>query len=451
MKSLFAQAFTYIFVSILLVVILLSSVFFISIRRSVAMWNVNQGQRLENLLLPLLTQSYRENGRLENRAIHQKLAPFLTSNVFTYVFDAEKNPVYIYFNGRRIPLYDSEEVDASLKRLEDRNRPLSAVVGEGDIVGYIAADTVGFSHDVANRRFLQSVFSFLGWGTCIAVLVAVVSAFIFSKFFSKQARSLAMGLESLTKGNRRVKFPFPRSKEMHAIADSARHLQNKLHQEENLRRQWAEDVAHDLRTPISALKIQLEGLTDGLFEPSKDRLTALFEEVNRIEALVNDLRELNNVESPEMKIEREKIELRPFLEKVISSFDTSTTSEKDGLFTVECSVDSCFADRHYFHRALTNVLQNGIQYMKKGGSICIKVYRENGKVVFDISNSGRIDSENIDLYFSRLYRGNLARNGPGSGLGLPITRAIMRLHGGDATMEQREERTHVFLTISDSD
>lgn len=446
-KSLFSQAFSYIFISLLLIVVLLSSVFFFSIRRSVAVWNVNRGQRLENLILPLLTQIYRDNGTLEEGLIHHELSPFLTSNVFAYVFDIHHEPIYIYSQGGRVPLYDPNRMESSLERLDDRNRPLTAIVATGEVVGYLAADTLGFSHDVANRRFLKSVFSFIGWGGSLAVIIALIAAYIFSKIFSRQARAMVEGLEQLTEGNRQVSFPFLQAEEMSAIADSARQLQHQLQQEEQMRRQWAADVAHDLRTPVSALKVQLEGLSDGIFTPTQSRLEALYREVDRIDSLVQDLRELNQVESPEMNLDHRDTDLHQFMREFTNSV-LAGKNLKD-ILTVDCRVNYCRIDRHYFNRALINVIQNAIIHGKKDGKIHIKVFRKGPFTVFDIANEGWIDPKHTGHVFDRLYRTSSSRNEPGSGLGLPITRAILRAHGGDATIQQVGDKTHVQLTVHD--
>jgi len=446
-KSLFSQAFTYILISLLLVVVLLSSVFFFSIRRSVAIWNVNRGQRLENLILPLITQIYRENGTLEEVMIHHELSPFLTSNVFTYVFNTSREPIYIYMQGGRIPLYDTDRVESSLHRLDDRNRPLTAIVATGEVVGYLAADTLGFSHDVANRRFLQSVFSFILWGGGIALVVALIAAYGFSKIFSRQAKAMVTGLQELTEGNREVEFPAVKAEEMSAIADSARQLQQQLQHEEQIRRQWADDVAHDLRTPISALKAQLEGLSDGIFQPTTTRLQALFREVERIDSLVQDLRELNRVESPEMKIDQKATNI-PRLVKHLSNSIIAGTNLKEVL-TSDCSVESAYIDRHFFNRALSNVIQNALIHGEKNTDIHIDIYYQRPYTVFNISNRGWIAPHHSIRVFDRLYRKSTSRSEPGSGLGLPIARAIMRAHGGDAYIEQRGERTHVILTVQD--
>lgn len=450
-KSLFSQAFLYVFTATILVVILLSSVFFFSIRRSVAAWNVNRGQKLENLILPLLSEVYRETGELEEITIHHTLSPFLTSNVFAYVFDSENRPIYIYSNGGRVPLYEEEKLISSIERLEDRNRPLTPVVGNEEVIGYLAADTVGFSHDVANRRFLNSLFSFMIWGGSIAVLVALISSFIFSKMLSRQTRALSVGIQKLTAGHREVDFPNPHAEELKVIADSARVLQSRLQEEEDLRRQWAEDVAHDLRTPVSALKAQLEGLAEGIFTPSADRLSSLFRETVRIESLVQDLRELNKVESPEMSLNREEILIEPFIEQVTVQFanglESDSTETENPNFVIHRSVKKCSGDRHFLHRALTNVIQNALSHGRRDGDIYIEVYQDGKYTVFDISNPGKVDPAYTERFFDRLYRDSSSRTEPGAGLGLPITRAIMRSHGGDARMEQKNERTHVILTL----
>lgn len=446
-KSLFTQAFTYILISLLLVVILLSSIFFFSIRRSVTIWNVNRGQRLENLILPLITQIYRENGRLEERMIHRELSPFLTSNVFTYVFNNQKEPIYIYMQGGRIPLYDEDRVESSLRRLDDRSRPLTAIVAAGEVVGYLAADTLGFSHDVANRRFLQTVFSFILWGGGIALVVALIAAYAFSKIFSRQAKAMVTGLKKLTEGNRQVEFPVVKAEEMSAIADSAQQLQQQLQQEEQIRRQWADDVAHDLRTPISALKAQLEGLSDGIFQPTTARLQALFREVERIDSLVQDLRELNRIESPEMNINRTKTNIPRFIQQLSNSM-IAQTSLKD-ILIAECHVENAYIDKHFFNRALSNVIQNALVHGEKNTDIHIKIFYQEPFTVFDISNRGWIAPQHTKRVFDRLYRSSSSRNEPGSGLGLPIVRAIMCAHDGEAYIEQRDNRTHVVLTIQD--
>jgi len=445
-RNIFFQSFWYMTSALLLIVIFLSSFFFFSIRQSVAVWNVNKGQRLENLLLPLLTEVYNETGRLEELAIHEKISPFLTSNVFAYVFTSEKDPVYIYRQGVRVPFYVHTEVEYSLERLESRRRPLTAVVATGEIVGYLAADTLGFTHDAANVRFLQTVFQFILVGSLFAVFIAFFSSFWFSRFFSRQARVLVKGLKELSSGNRNISFPPVKATEMNEIAKSALQLQQQLLQEEEIRRQWADDVAHDLRTPVSGLKIQLEGLTEGVFKPTKKRLSALYEEVERIDNLVQSLRELSRVESPEMKIRRRCLDIETFVAKTVASLPEDEQNRiRRELFVKKVSVDP-----YYFSRAIRNILQNAFLYGEKK-EVQITVYSRPPFIVFDIENYGYIEESITKKVFNRLYRGNQSRSTVGSGLGLPIARAIMQAHGGEAFIEQRGEKTHVFLTIFDPD
>ncbi|MFW5777017.1 MAG: hypothetical protein ACOCZB_06995, partial [Spirochaetota bacterium] len=120
-------------VSLLLATILIIGTVFVTLRRSVDIWNVNRGQRLENLILPILADVYRREGTLEPTEIHDQLRHILTANVYAYVFDRDRRPVYFYSLGRRTLLYDDEAVAANVQRLREQNQVLTPIVDGSDI------------------------------------------------------------------------------------------------------------------------------------------------------------------------------------------------------------------------------------------------------------------------------------------------------------------------------
>ncbi|TVQ27776.1 MAG: sensor histidine kinase, partial [Spirochaetaceae bacterium] len=381
---------------------------------------------------------------LDARAVHDALHPRLTANVYAHVFDARREPVYLYSLGRRVPLYDLDAVDDAITARRESGRPLVPIVSEAETIGFLAADTVGFTHDDANRRFLASVTESVVTGIAVAVIVALLAAWLFASRLSRQTRLVADGLRRISAGERAVTFDPRGAVELREIGDSAARLQRQLAEEEQLRRSWMEDIAHDLRTPVTALKTQLEGVIDGYLEPTVERMHGVFDQVVTIERLVEDLRELSLVESPETTLDLEPVDTVSFVEQLIRSlYPTGSPSIRVHADTIAFRA---MADRGRLTRAVSNVIDNAVEHATDG-EVVITVGVRRGYAMIDVANTGWIDEAEAERYFDRLYRGDNARGRPGSGLGLPIAAKILDRHGGSIAMEQIGDRTHVRMFV----
>ncbi|MFP4204799.1 MAG: sensor histidine kinase [Spirochaetaceae bacterium] len=445
-RSLFSRAFLVISGSLLIVVLALSGVFVFGIQQSIERWNVHRGRRLQNLVVPALSRVYRQTGELDENSIHRALSPFLTSSVYVYVTTAEQEPLYLFVRGERGMIHDVEDTSRRMKELEAELSTPVPVLSGGDVVAYLYADTVGFRENVANRYLIQSMLTTVATGSIASLGVAFVLALLFSRLLSRHAELLAKGIQKLADGHRNVVFPAGGTRELRSIAASATTLQEQLTREERLRRRWTQDIAHDLRTPITALKTQFESIKEGVITPSPERLDALFEEVTRIERLVNDLRELSRMESPEMSLECETFRLEELLEDLEASFRPRVT-ERISSFTVEKHEGTIRADKHLLTRALTNLLDNAFRYVADGGVVEVKPLLTDDGVWFQIADTGQVAEEEVEFMFERFYRGENARNSPGTGLGLSISNAVIRLHKGRIRFRQNEDLVTFYVFI----
>jgi two-component system sensor histidine kinase BaeS len=209
--------------------------------------------------------------------------------------------------------------------------------------------------------------------------------------------------------------------------------------EETLRRQWAADIAHDLRTPIAALKSQFEGMIDGVLELTRDRIAKNSIELLRIETLINDLGELTRLESPEIRIHRESIDADLFFKELNNRFEHEF--EKNRLSIMwEKGVDTFTGDEGLVLRAVSNFISNAIRHTPEGGKIRIAIDKNGKDYTISVFNSGEgIPREEIAKVFDRLYRGEYARKTPGSGLGLTISQKIAELHAGKVTIKSSND------------
>ena len=276
----------------------------------------------------------------------------------------------------------------------------------------------------------------------ISLAFAIVIAFIFSLIISKRlstpAKVVSESINEIAQGNLSVRIPTKGVKEISLIAHSANELAAKLEQEESLRHQWASDIAHDLKTPVAALRSQLEGMADGVLDITKERIYRNLRELSRIETLVNDLGELTRLESPEMHIKVKKIDTETFLKDLKNRFSRQFEEKK---ITVEWNnrIETFKGDENLIQRAVSNIVSNAIRHTHENGKITVTVRSNRQRQLITVFNTGEgISKDEIKKVFDRLYRGEYARKAPGSGLGLTIAQKIAELHGGKVTISSKE-------------
>ena len=146
------------------------------------------------------------------------------------------------------------------------------------------------------------------------------------------------------------------------------------------------------------------------------------------------------LESPEMKVTIEQVEAAAFMEETAERFAGQLAGKQIELHARR-GVDHFQADHTLLQRAVTNLLTNAIRHTPRGGKIELSIEAGGeGRTVIAVANSGEpIAAEDLEKVFDRLYRGGYARSSPGSGLGLTIARRIAELHGGTATIRNREQ------------
>ena len=346
-------------------------------------------------------------------------------------------------------VYDAhEELVFSNRGDPDRRRSGAGAGDHGElievrhadvIIGYYRTGGMQFQNDAANSSFLESLRRTAWLDLVLALMIAVPLALLFSRSLTNPAILLARGLDRITHGDLAVRIPEQGADEIALIARSANRLSDQLRRERDMRRQWVQDIAHDLRTPIAAMRAQFEGMRDGVLDISGHRIGKSLRELSRIEHLVADLEELMRLESPEMDVCIQEIDVPAFFDELKDRF-SSGLAEKQIRFESRHTVDRIRADSALLQRAVTNFLANALRHTPNQGAIILLVKARAGKTSIALANSGDpIPAGELDKVFDRLYRGEYARSSPGSGLGLTIAQRIAELHGGSASIRNRED------------
>ncbi len=234
--------------------------------------------------------------------------------------------------------------------------------------------------------------------------------------------------------------------ELHTLAASFDDLLARLDESFQRLSRFSADIAHELRTPITNLRGEVEvALMKGRTpEQYQAVLGSALEEYERLARLIDSLLFLARAENPEASLQRELLDARQEAEQVVE-FYRSLALESGITLRVEGS-GNLHADRALVARALANLLENALAHTPEGGTVLVSVATDE----LCVSDTGcGIESAHLPYLFDRLYRADPARQGGGSGLGLALVRTIAHLHGGEARVQSEPSKgTKIMLTLA---
>ncbi|MBC8096379.1 MAG: PAS domain-containing protein [Akkermansiaceae bacterium] len=208
-----------------------------------------------------------------------------------------------------------------------------------------------------------------------------------------------------------------------------------LKQLERNREEFVANVSHELRTPLSLIK----GYTETLLDGAKDNpevttrfLQTIQRNSERLQFLIEDLLTISELESGRLKMNLQRIQVRPLVEKVLEDFKPQARGRKVVLQN-EVPELSIQADSDRLQQVLGNLITNAIKYGRTEGHVTVRATRVNGSVELCVQDDGPgIPTEALERVFERFYRVDKARSREqgGTGLGLSIVKHIVLCHGG---------------------
>ncbi len=224
--------------------------------------------------------------------------------------------------------------------------------------------------------------------------------------------------------------------EMRSVARAFNAMTERLQATETQRRSFLADVTHELRTPLSIIRGQAEGIADGVYPGDAAHLAPVLDAARTLERLVDDLRTLALSEAGSLELAREPVAVAELVNESLASF-RSQAEAKGVAIGEEMAGDlpAVFADPVRIRSVLGNLLANAIGHTLAGGSVGIRAGRSGDYVTVTVSDTGEgIPADLLPLIFDRFVKGPGSH---GSGLGLTIARDLVQIHGGAITAESQ--------------
>jgi len=202
---------------------------------------------------------------------------------------------------------------------------------------------------------------------------------------------------------------------------------------------FSSNVTHELRSPLASLKGNLEVTLrkDRGTEEYKDILNLSLKEVDRIINLLNNLNLLASSKFKPLDLFKDSADISKVIDELLKTYSPVLQAKKINFDVAKVARATCICDEGLIRRTIENLIDNAVKYTPEGGSISLEVTKEAEKILITITNTclsmSKLDVEHI---FEPFYRGKnvLSHNAEGKGLGLYISRYIVRSHGGDISL-----------------
>ncbi|SBU01546.1 putative Histidine kinase [Candidatus Promineifilum breve] len=271
---------------------------------------------------------------------------------------------------------------------------------------------------------------------CVAVPflfgILMVGGFAFSRLGSPLADLMAAA-DAVAAGDLSARVPERGRGNMARLAARFNRMTAELERAEQTRRNLTADVAHELRTPLHILQGNLEGVLDGVYQPSDDHIAAMLDETRLLARLVDELQTLSLAEAGELPLHRRALPAADLLADVAARFAPAAADTGVALEVIDAGAAlAVTVDPDRLDQALSNLVGNALRHTPAGGRVTLSAQKAPSGVEIIVSDSGAgIDPADLPFIFDRFWRGDRARTrGSGAGLGLPIARRLVEAHGG---------------------
>jgi len=287
----------------------------------------------------------------------------------------------------------------------------------------------------------------------IAFLLSVLLAVLIARSVARPLRQLAEASEAIALGNYEQQLPLSGPDEVRRVAGSFNTMATQVAESRQAQRDLVANISHDLRTPLTSVRGWSQALLDGTASSSEQQqqaATVIHAEAERMERMVEQLLDLARLESGQLQLAMQSLDLGQLLREVKDAFTPRAQEKNVELILALQPVPEVSGDRDRLTQVFANLLDNALGHTPSGGQVRLSLYLlSNGQVEATVQDNGRgIPQEELSRIFERFYQVDKSRSGAaerrGSGLGLAIVRELVEAHGGQITARSAPGQNTLF-------
>lgn len=306
------------------------------------------------------------------------------------------------------------------------------------IVGFISFVKPTVVSRQQDQNFIQHQFKVFSIISLFVLVIATVVATLLSRRISRPLTNLVQKAHALAAGDYSQIMPVTSRDEIGQLCTSFNQLSEALAANQASRALWVADISHEMRTPLSVLKVQIEAMQDGIRPADPENLALLYDKTLGLSNLIDDLFELSLSDVGALTYHKQPLAIAPLVKTCVEHFQVK--AQTTGL-TLNDNIDatlnySVMADSNRIQQLLSNLLENSIRYTHAGGVIDIGISASDSHIHITLDDSAPgVAPDQQERIFERLYRleNSRSRETGGAGLGLAICKNIVSAHQGKIT------------------
>lgn len=324
---------------------------------------------------------------------------------------------------------------ARLLAAEDATKPEPAadahpVVAHGRVLENGSFLLVGESRYRALRA-REAILHALGWGMLVTVLLAAAGGAVLGSRFLRRIEEINRTARSIMDGDLARRVPLRGSgDEMDQLAENLNAMLDRIQDLMESVKRVSDDIAHDLRSPLSRLRQRLEAARLGADGRSEEVIEQSIAELDAILETFAALLRISQIEAGARRSAFAEIRLDEIVARVCETFAPVAEDRGQRLEHATEPLAPIRGDRELLTQMVANLVENPIRHCPAGTQIRVRLARERGAPVLCVTDTGPgIPSAEREKVFRRFYRLDASRSSPGTGLGLALVKAIAELHG----------------------
>jgi two-component system sensor histidine kinase BaeS len=313
------------------------------------------------------------------------------------------------------------------------------IVRGGQVIGIVLPRPSPFPRNRAQEQFVERTLNTLLISVGSAALLAVVLGVALARTITRPVEELTRAAQRMAKGELGQTVRVQSNDEVGELANAFNQMSADLQRSDQVRRQMTADIAHELRNPLTVIGGYLDAMRLGDLQPTLERLDAVYDEIEHLEHIVEDLRTLSLADAGALVLNLQLVAPHELVQRVADRFAALAAQRK---ITFETHVSPSLAafpmDEARMTQVLDNLVSNALHHTNKGGRVMLSADARGELLVMRVQDTGEgIAPADLPRVFERFYRADHARASQegSSGLGLAIAKALVEAHGGKIWVE----------------